>query len=55
LELKNELPKYYSENNILAEMWDLIDNKQKIFVKKKLLLETLELINFAIFEEENPM
>ena len=55
LELKNELPKHYSENSILAEMWDLIDNKQKIFVKKKLLLETLELINFAIFEEENPM
>jgi len=46
--LKNTIEKNYNEQNILAEIWDLITEKQKIIIKKSLKKETLWYIDFAL-------
>lgn len=54
-ECKKELPHHYNKNTILAEIWDLIDEKQKNFMKTKLVEEVIGMINFYLFTHTNPL
>jgi len=49
-EIKAQIPKDYNPTNILAEIWELIDEKQKYFVKNQLIDEVLWYIDFMISE-----
>lgn len=46
--LIQEIPKHYKPNTLLAEMWELITEKQKFFIKNKLIEETLGYLNFEL-------
>ena len=48
--LKQEIPKHYSTNSLLAEMWELVTEKQKHFIKNKLIDAVLGLIDFELFD-----
>ena len=48
--LKKEIPKHYSTNSLLAEMWELVTEKQKNFIKTKLISAILGLIDFELFD-----
>jgi len=48
-EIKAEIPQKYSKNSLLAEMWELVTEKQKYFIKNKLIKEVIWLIDFEIF------
>ena len=50
LEIKKQIPKKYTPNSLLAEMGELISEKQKHFVKIKLVDEVLGYIDFALFD-----
>ena len=43
-ELISILPDYYKQNNILAELWEVLTDEQKIWMKNKALDETIELL-----------
>ena len=43
-ELVELLPIHYKENNILAELWEVLTDSQKIWMKKKAVDETIELL-----------
>ena len=43
-ELVELLPFHYKENNILAELWEVLTDEQKIWMKNKALDETIELL-----------
>jgi len=47
--IKKEIPQKYSTNSLLAEMWELVTNKKKVFIKNNLIKETIGLIDFEIF------
>ena len=53
--IKEQIPKKHSTNTILAELGDLIDNKQKSFMKTKIIEETLRVIDFTLFSIEHPI
>lgn len=55
LELKKNIPLYYNKNTILAEIWDLITEKQKYFIKTKIVDEVVWMITFMLFTIENPL
>ena len=44
------IPKNYKPNTILAEIWDLITNKQKEFMKTKMIDEVLWFIQLELFK-----
>lgn len=46
--VKTFIKKHFHQENILAGLWELIDNKQKIFVKEQLIQETIWLIDFYL-------
>jgi len=48
LELKLKIPQKYKSNTILAEIWDLISNKQKDYMKNKMVNDTLGYIDFFL-------
>ncbi|HPC34160.1 MAG TPA: nucleotidyl transferase AbiEii/AbiGii toxin family protein [Candidatus Absconditabacterales bacterium] len=48
LELKNQIPKNYSETTILAEIGDLISEKQKYFMKHQIVSEVIGYIDFYL-------
>jgi len=48
LELKNQIPKNYSETTILAEIGDLISEKQKYFMKHQIVSEVIWYIDFYL-------
>lgn len=50
-----ELPKHYTPNTILAELWDLISEKQKAFMKTKIVNEVQWYLQYKIFEKQNPL
>ena len=43
-ELISILPDHYKQNNILAELWEVLTDEQKIRMKNKALNETIELL-----------
>lgn len=43
-ELIELLPFHYKENNILAELWEVLSDEQKVWMKNKALDETIELL-----------
>lgn len=43
-ELISILPDHYKQNNILAELWEVLTDEQKIWMKNKALDETIELL-----------
>ena len=53
--LEAVLDKHYKPNTILAEIWDLITEKQKHFMKTKIVSEVQGYLQFKIFEWKNPM
>jgi transposase len=53
--IKKEIPVRYNKKNILAEIGDLISDKQKQFMKTQLIPETLSFIDFALFNIEHPI
>lgn len=55
LDIKKNLPKKYSPKTVLAEIGDLIDGKQKHFMKAKVIEETLGFIEFTLFNIDNPI
>lgn len=55
LMIKKEIPVRYNKKNILAEIGDLISDKQKQFMKTQLIPETLSFIDFALFNIEHPI
>ena len=44
------IPQNYKPNTILAEIWDLISNKQKEFMKMKMVDEVLWFIQLELFK-----
>lgn len=42
--LISNLPDHYSKNTILSEVWEVLTDKQKIWMKNKALNETIELL-----------
>ena len=44
------IPKEFKHNTILAEIWDLITNKQKDFMKTKMVDEVLGFIQLELFK-----
>ena len=44
------IPKEFKPNTILAEIWDLITNKQKDFMKTKMVEEVLGFIKLELFK-----
>ena len=47
-ELLSILPDYYNHNTILAEIWEVLTDEQKIWMKNKALNETIELLKTMI-------
>lgn len=43
-ELIELLPVHYQKNNVLADLWEVLTDKQKIWMKNKALDETIELL-----------
>jgi hypothetical protein len=43
-ELIELLPTHYQQNNILAELWEVLTDSQKIWMKNRALEETIELL-----------
>lgn len=43
--LLQQLPKHFTENNVLIGLGELLTDKQKIWAKKNLLTETIHQIN----------
>lgn len=48
LYLKETIPNKYSEKTVLAEIGDLIDEKQKYFMKYKIIWEVISYIDFYL-------
>jgi len=46
------IPKEFKHNTILAEIWDLISNKQKDFMKTKMVDEVLWFIKLELFSNK---
>ena len=46
------IPKEFKPNTILAEIWDLISNKQKDFMKTKMVDEVLWFIKLELFSNK---
>lgn len=42
----------FNKKNILAEIWEVLDNKQKYFVKNEMIDKIIWLIDFRLFEIE---
>lgn len=42
------IPKHFNEKNLLAGIWELVTDKQKMFIKSKLIQETCDYINMVI-------
>jgi len=42
------LPKYFTENTVLAGLGEVLNNKQKAWVKKYLLAETIDYIKIFL-------
>jgi hypothetical protein len=38
------LPVHYNKNNVLADIWEVLTDEQKIWMKNKALDETIELL-----------
>ncbi|MEI7919794.1 MAG: hypothetical protein WCH65_06590 [bacterium] len=49
------MPKKYKASTILAEIGDLITPRQKEFMKKKIIEETIGFIDFTLFSINNPI
>ncbi len=47
-QLKDAIPKHYRTKTILAELGDLVTEKQKHFIKEKLIQECLVHIDFTL-------
>jgi len=45
------IPKHFNQENILRGLGELVDEKQKYWIKKNLLSETLGYIQFALRNE----
>ena len=43
-ELIKLLPDHYKKNNVLADIWEVLTDEQKIWMKNKALDETIELL-----------
>jgi hypothetical protein len=43
-ELIELLPVHYNKNNVLADLWEVLTDEQKIRMKNKALNETIELL-----------
>ena len=48
MKLKQEIPNKFNEKTLLAEVWDLVTEKQKNFIKTKLVKEVLWYIDFSL-------
>ena len=44
-ELIVEIPKHYSKTSILAELWEILTDRQKIWMKNECLKETISLLD----------
>jgi len=53
-EIKKNIPKQYSSRSILAEIGELISEKQKHFVKTKLIQETLSYLDLFLSDVTSP-
>ena len=49
LHLKDQIVDYYKPNLLLAELGDLVSEKQKVFIKKHLVSEVVSFIDFTLF------